>query len=318
MTKIAVTGCAGFVGSWICDKVLSAGYDIVGIDNLTSNVNFTPTNVEFHKLDLNENIKPILKDVDAVIHAAAYAELRHNWQDKTERDRLFLNNEMATRSVLEQMPDVPIIFLSTAAVYGSLSNYASSTKFNQALVEEDATPGAVESPYAASKLACEAYVAAWSYKRKTPWYSLRLVNQIGARTHRGVITDFLRMIREKNHIHAADNGKQTKNWVNVEDTANVVVRLLDSINPVPSGIYTVTSNERWSWRDIVNIMIKMHKEKYPDKSDPFTLTYEECLAGSIGDPINLYVSGNKLKPYYDCNKSVEKAVREALIFLDWK
>jgi UDP-glucose 4-epimerase len=317
MTKIAVTGCAGFIGSWICDKALTAGYEVIGIDNLTSGVNFTPAKVEFHKIDINDNIKDLLSNVDAVIHTAAYAELRHNWESKTERDRLFLNNEIGTRSVLEQMPAVPIIFLSTAAIYGSRSNSADAKKFNYALIESDADPSAVESPYAASKLACEAYLAAWSFKRKTPWYALRLVNQIGARTHRGVIVDFLRMIKEKQHIHAADNGAQTKNWVNVEDTANVILRLLDNEHPVPSGIYTVTSEERWSWRDIVTIMTKMYDEKYQNRTEPFSLTYEERLAGSVGDPINLYVSGDKLKPYYHCNKSVEQAVRDALTFLGW-
>jgi UDP-glucose 4-epimerase len=312
MTKIAVTGCAGFVGSWICEKALAAGYEIIGIDNLTSGINFTPKGVEFHNSDLNGNIKSILQNVDAVIHAAAYAELRHNWEDKSERDKLFLNNEMATRSVLEQMPNVPIIFLSTAAVYGSMSHNKIS---KQALIESDAGPDSVESPYAASKLACEAYVTAWAHKKNIPWYSLRLVNQIGARTHRGVIPDFLKMVREKQHIHAADNGNQTKNWVNVEDTANAVIHILGS--EVPSGIYTVTSLERWSWRDIVKIMLKMHQEKYPNTPDPFSLTYEDRLGGSIGDPLNLYVSGDKLKPYYSCDASVEKAVREALTFLGW-
>lgn len=315
MTKIVVTGCAGFIGSWICDKALAAGYEVIGIDNLTSGVNFTPINVDFHKADINDNIQSILANTDAVVHTAAYAELRHNWESSAERDRLFTNNEIGTRNILEQMPNVPIVFLSTAAVYGSLSN--NKYGLNHALTEENADPAAIESPYAASKLACEAYIAAWSHKRKTPWYALRLVNQIGARTHRGVIPDFLHMVKEKKHIHAADNGQQTKNWVNVEDTANVVVRLLDTINPVPSGIYTVTSNERWSWRDIVKIMLIMHKEKYPDASEPFTLTNEICLGGSVGDPLNLYVSGNKLKPYYECQKSVEQAVRQALTFLGW-
>jgi UDP-glucose 4-epimerase len=313
MSKVVITGCAGFVGSWICDKALEAGYKVVGIDNLASGVNFTPKNVEFIKKDVNENLTEVLKNADAIVHAAAYAELRHNWKDISERQRLFTNNEVATINLLEQMPDVPIVFLSSASVYGSMSN----DKFTRPLVEDDAIPEHIESPYAASKLACEAYVAAWSFKRKTPWYNLRLVNQVGARGHRGVIADFLRMVQQNKHIHASDNGKQTKNWVHVEDTANTVIRVLDSNNRVPSGTYAVTSLERWSWRDIVVVMKQMYLEKYPNDPDPFTLTYEECLAGSVGDPVNLYVDGKKLKPYYECNKSIEQAVRDALIFLGW-
>jgi nucleoside-diphosphate-sugar epimerase len=314
MKKVVVTGCSGFIGSWICEKVLNAGYQVIGLDNLGSGVDYTSKNIEFYNVDLNSNIKDILSGADAIVHSAAYAELRHNWENPAERQKLFLNNEVATRNILEQMPNVPLVFLSTAAVYGSLSN----NKINsRPLLEEDANPEFVESPYAASKLACESYIAAWSHKRKTPWYSLRLVNQIGARTHRGVIVDFLRMIREKNHIHAADNGNQKKNWVNVEDTANVVVKLLNDHQQVPSGIYTVTSSERWSWRDIVDVMLKMHEEKYPNSEKPFTLSYEDRLGGSVGDPLNLHVSGEKLKPYYSCDLSVEKAVRDALAYLGW-
>jgi len=310
--KIAVTGCAGFIGSWVSEKALEAGHEVIGIDNLSSNVNFTPKDVIFHNTDINNNIKPILKDVQAIVHAAAYAELRHNWDSPDEREKLFKNNEIGTRSILDQMPDVPIIFLSTAAVYGSLSNFGKSDP----LVEEDANPGLIESPYAASKLACESYVTAWSHKRGTPWYSLRLVNQVGKRTHRGVIPDFLRMIRENNHIHAADNGKQRKNWVSVEDTASVILRLLDRKTPVPSGIYTVSSRERWSWRDIVDVMYKMHKEKN-SKTPPFTLSAEDRLGGSIGDPLNLCVSSKKLDQYYVCSRPVEQAVKDALIYLGW-
>jgi len=312
MKKIIVTGCAGFIGSWICDKALLAGYEVIGIDNLSSGINFTPKEVEFYKADLNSDIKSILDKGDAIVHAAAYADLRHNWDNIEQRQKIFHNNEMATRSVLEQMPNVPIIFLSSASVCGSLSNGIK----NEMLVETDVGPELIESPYAASKLACEAYVAAWSFKRKTPWYCLRLVNQVGARGHHGVIYDFYNMVKKNNHIHALDNGEQKKNWVHVEDTADAIITILNK-NNVPSGIYTVTSSERWSWKDIVDVMYKMYSEKYPNSEKTFTLTYEDKLTGSVGDPINLYVSGDKIKPYYSCNRLIDNAVREALLYIGW-
>lgn len=305
MKNIVITGSAGFVGSHIAEKALAAGYHVIGIDNLSSPVNYTQKEVEFYQTNVNDNIAPILQKADAIVHAAARAELRHNWEHKSERDILLENNEIATRSVLEQMPDVPIIFLSTCAIYGSLS-----TIIQKPLSENDATPENIISPYAASKLACEAYVAAWAFKKKVPWYALRLANQVGSRTHRGVITDFAKMVREKGQIHAADTGEQKKSWVSVEDTADTVIRMLDQSKPVPSGIYNITSDERWSWRDIYRIMNEMSKE-------PIKLTCENKLAGSIGDPVGLHISKEKLKPYYDCNRSVDRAVRDALEFIGW-
>lgn len=305
MKNIVITGSAGFVGSWVAEKVFAAGYHVIGIDNLSSPVNYTQKEVEFYKADANEDIRPILQKADAIVHCAARAELRHNWEHQSQRDILFTNNEMATRSMLEQMPDVPFIFLSTCAIYGSLS-----TKMTAPLTERDADPEAVNSPYGASKLACEAYIAAWAFKKQIPWYSLRLANQVGGRTHRGVITDFVKMVREKGHIHAADSGEQKKNWVSVEDTADAVVRILDQSKPVPSGVYNITSDERWSWRDIYRIMNETSGKEIP-------LTCENKLAGSIGDPIGLHISKEKLKPYYDCNRSVDRAVRDALEFIGW-
>ena len=197
MKNVVITGCAGFVGSWICEKALKENYNVIGIDNLSSNVNYTPKDVDFYNLDVNSDITNILNKADAIVHASAYAELRHNWDNPLQREKLFYNNEMATRNVLENMPDVPIIFLSSASVYGSLSLKEKEI----ALTEDKAVPELCESPYAASKLACEAYVATWAFKKKIPWYSLRLVNQVGARSHRGVITDFAKMVNESHRVH---------------------------------------------------------------------------------------------------------------------
>lgn len=306
MKKIVLTGSAGFVGSWIAEKALAAGYHVIGIDNLSSPVNYTQKEVEFYKADVNDDIQPILQKADAIVHCAARAELRHNWEHKSQRDILFTNNEMATRSILEQMPDVPFVFLSTCAIYGSLS-----TQKTTPLTERDADPEAVNSPYGASKLACEAYIAAWAFKKQIPWYSLRLANQVEARSHRGVISDFVQMVREKGSIHAADNGEQKKSWVSAEDTANAVIRLLDQNAPqVPSGVYNIASNEKISWRDIYKIMCEMSGKE-------ISLTYENKLAGSIGDPIGLNISNEKLNPYYSCDKSVEKAIVNALEFMEW-
>jgi UDP-glucose 4-epimerase len=309
MKNIVITGVAGFVGSTIADLLISNGYNIIGIDNFSSNVNFTPSKVEFHNMDLNGNIQNIMQKADCIIHAAAHADIRHNWDNKEQRDHLFSSNELATRSILEQMPDVPIIFLSTAGVYGSLS----LSIVDRPLIESDATPESAESPYAASKLACESYVAAWSFKRKIPWYCLRLVNQVGARYHRGVITDFHKMIKEKGHIHASDNGQQKKNWVSVEDTANSILYILQHINIIPSGIYNLTSDERWSWRDIVSVVT----ERGSDYKKKFELSWEDKLIGTVGDPANLFVSGAKLDKYYKCNKSIKQAVIETLNFIGW-
>lgn len=298
--KILVTGGAGFVGSHIVDRVIEKGHTPIVVDDLSSGVNYVRDDVKFHRATVGFEMGPLdLLECDAVIHAAAYAELRHNWTRDGERVRLLESNVHATIDLLERTGSVPFVFLSTASVYGS------STK-DAPVTELDAVPETIESPYAASKLACEAYVAAYSQARGFRYHIARLVNVVGDRTHRGVIRDFVQRARTEGHIHAADNGKQRKSWVHVKDVAEAVVDLaLDET--IPCGAYNISSAERISWWDIVDHM------KWPlDK-----VTYEDRSGGAIGDPVDLHVDSSKLAPWFTCSRPVSDGIRDALTFLGW-
>ena len=321
--RILITGCAGFVGSHLSDKLRADGHDIYGIDDLSSGQrNLTAFEVgysvalmlpvglgcgmatpHFVQHDLSKPWTPslleLVSQMDAVVHAASYPDLRKNWRDPAQRARIFQNGEVATINLLEAIPEkAPLIFLSSASVYGE-------SRSEDPVVEADALPATIQSPYAASKLACEAYVAAWSHKTGRPWHVVRLVNVVGPRGHRGVIGDFVKMART-GHIHAADDGKQHKSWVHAHDVAEAVARLLKG--DVPSGIYNVTSRERISWWRIVEQM----------GIDPDDVTFEPVDRGAVGDPHDLHASGEKLGPYYRCERSVIEGIQEALKSLDWE
>ena len=300
--KIVVTGGSGFVGSHVVDVLLAQGHEPVIIDDLSSGVDFTPANVEVHRVTIGkESVADLVEKADAVIHCAAYADLRQNWSKAEERDRLVQNNIIATIALLEQVPPVPFVFVSTASVYGA------NTK-PEAVVEGDATPGTIQSPYAASKLACEAFVAAYGHARGTRWNVARLVNVVGERTSHGVIGDFVRMAREKDHIHAADDGTQRKSWVHVLDVAEALVHMA-TYNTMPSGIYSVTSMERISWWNIIDEM------RWPYQK----VTYERKRIGAIGDPYDLNVDGGKLDGQgIICDRRPVIGIRDALRGLGWE
>ena len=82
--KILITGCAGFIGSNLVEKLLSKNNKIIGIDNLSTgqkkflNNSISNKNFKFIKMDLL-NLKPlkkILKNIDIVYHLAANADVR--------------------------------------------------------------------------------------------------------------------------------------------------------------------------------------------------------------------------------------------------
>lgn len=298
--RILVTGCAGFVGSHIADLLLAEGHEVLGIDDHSSGVNYTPDRCKRWELTLGGGHRPLLRaalrGVDAIAHCAAYAQLRKWTDSEAERHRLRESNVDATMALLEDAPAVPIVYLGTASVYGSQPGHL--------FVEGEESPETCESWYAATKLAGEHLVAAWARWRGVPWHVARLVNVVGARTHRGVIADFVRMHRETGTVHAADDGSQRKSWVHVADVAGAVSAMLGG--GVPSGVYNVTSGERWSWRDIIRIM------------GVTGVTCEARRTGAVGDPEDLAVSGQKLWPYYQCEREIAPGVREALASLGWE
>jgi UDP-glucose 4-epimerase len=320
--KILVTGGAGFVASHVVDHLIARGDQVTVVDDLRTgkreNVN---AGASFFSEDIRSQSD--VTGYDAIIHAAAYADLRHNWESEAQRARLYADNVDVTRHMLERFNAPRFLFLSTASVYGA-------AKHDHPVYEIDAGPHTCESPYAASKLACEAMIAAYAFARGFRWKVGRLVNVVGARTQHGVIGDFVRMHRrlwctehrkyvedgycrecngDRNcmtgHIHAADNGKQRKSWVHVADVADAFLRMID--DDVPDGIYSVTSDERISWWDVVDAMGVSRD----------LVTFEDRAGGAIGDPIDLHVSGEKLGRHYRPCRPVSDGIKDALKHLGW-
>lgn len=77
MKKVLVTGVAGFIGSNLAERLLAAGHEVVGIDNLAyGREEQIPKGVNFQKLDIRSaEIYPMFKGVDAVFHLAAKNDL---------------------------------------------------------------------------------------------------------------------------------------------------------------------------------------------------------------------------------------------------
>ncbi len=74
MSKIFITGIAGFLGSHLADKMLSMGHVVVGVDNLLGGYeDNVPVGVEFHKADSRdfEKMKSLMKGVEVIYHCAA-------------------------------------------------------------------------------------------------------------------------------------------------------------------------------------------------------------------------------------------------------
>ena len=222
-----VTGCAGFIGSNLVDRLLAQGRQVVGIDNFsTGQRRFLEAALRHPSFRLVEGdlLDPALlnrafKGADCVIHFAANADVRFG----TEHPRKDLEqNTIATFNVLEAMRSNGIKrigFSSTGSVYGEAAMIPTS---------EDAPFPVQTSLYGASKVAGEALIAAYCEGFGFRAQIFRFVSILGERYTHGHVFDFYKQLREDpTHLRVLGDGKQRKSYLHVQDCIDAILLAMD-------------------------------------------------------------------------------------------
>jgi len=181
MTKILITGCAGYIGSIAVDLFLEKGYQVIGLDNLITGYREPmdllakkyPGKFTFYESDLRDDLSPIFekeRNISAVIHYAASCVVDESMKNP---GKYFGNNVGGTANLLTMMDKFgvkKIIFSSTCAVYGE----------EQYMPIDEKHPLNPTGPYGASKKMSEEVIE-WFCKLKGFQYViLRYFNVCGA------------------------------------------------------------------------------------------------------------------------------------------
>ena len=222
-----VTGCAGFIGSTLVDRLLADGHQVVGIDNFSTGQrrfldgamvqpNFRL--VEMDLLDLDA-LKQAFAGGDAVFHLSANADVRFG----TEHPRKDLEqNTIATYNVLEAMRAngiKKIVFSSTGSVYGESPVVPTP---------EDGPFPIQTSLYGASKAACEGLIAAYCEGFGFQSCIFRFVSILGERYTHGHVFDFYQKLKaDPSRLPVLGNGKQRKSYLYVQDCIDAILLAMD-------------------------------------------------------------------------------------------
>lgn len=221
--RCLVTGCAGFIGSHLVDRLIREGHEVVGYDNLsTGQLRFLETarsSQRFHfvqadLLDLTALTRACV-GCELVFHLAANADVRHG----TEHPRRDLEqNTLATSHVLEAMRAAGvrrIAFSSTGSVYGEPEIFPTP---------EDAPFPVQTSLYGASKLAAEGLIEAYAEGFGFQAWVFRFVSILGERYSHGHVFDFYRQLRaHPDHLHVLGDGTQRKSYLYVGDCIDAML-----------------------------------------------------------------------------------------------
>ena len=304
-----VTGGAGFIGSHLVDSLVARGRDVLVIDSLCAGKqemiagHLTSGRVRILQMDLlADGWQDSLKGAGCVYHLAADPDVR---QSAMTPDPTFRNNIAATYRVLEAMRVHGVhnlVFTSTSTVYGNATVIPTP---------ENYTPLEPVSVYGGSKLACEALISAYCHSFGMMSWQFRFANIIGARSGHGVITDFVRKLKE-NHkeLEILGDGKQTKSYLEVHECVEAMhFAMAHSKNPV--NIFNIGSEDWIDVRSIADILVdEMH---LPGVKYRFT----GGALGWVGDVPKMQLAVDRIKglgwkPRLGSRESVRIAVRAAL------
>ena len=229
--RALVTGGAGFIGSHICQELLSRGHQVLAVDNLASGrlENFEEfgdtKNFEFKKVDIldRDGLLPLFKGTDWVFHMAGLADI----VPSIEKPELYFDvNVKGTLNVLEAAKNAGVkrfTYAASSSSYGIPEEYPTP----------EATPIAPQYPYALTKYLGEELVLHWSQTYKLPAVSLRLFNVYGPRsrtsgTYGAVFGVFLAQKLNHKPYTVVGDGEQTRDFTFVTDVADAFILAAES------------------------------------------------------------------------------------------
>jgi len=220
--RILVTGCAGFIGSSLVDRLLAQGQEVVGVDNFSTGQERFLEGARAHPRfslvqgDLLDEavMRQAAAGCDMVYHFAANADVRFGTQHP-RRD--LEQNTIVTYNVLEGMRHNGvrrIAFSSTGSVYGEAPVIPTP---------EDAPFPIQTSLYGASKVAGEGMIAAYCEGFGMQAWIFRFVSILGERYTHGHVFDFYKqLLADPRRLKVLGNGRQRKSYLHVQDCLDAI------------------------------------------------------------------------------------------------
>jgi UDP-glucose 4-epimerase len=308
--KVLVTGCAGFIGSHLCENLCEEGAYVIGIDrfsdyyprefkernlkNLRELENFNL--IEADILDLN--LKELIDGVEYVFHEAAQAGVRASWGSQFE---IYVkDNILATQKLLEAYREAPylkkFVFASSSSVYGDTRELP---------MQEDSILKPV-SPYGATKLAAEKLCYLYFKNFGVPTVSLRYFTVYGPRQRPDMaFHKFIKAMLTGDKIEIYGDGKQTRDFTYVSDAVDATISAINA----PSGeVFNIGGGSRVALVEIIRLL-----EEIVGKKANVVFSSEQK-----GDVKHTFASTEKAKELLNFNPSfsLERGLKEEIRWME--
>jgi dTDP-glucose 4,6-dehydratase len=290
MKVVYVTGCFGFIGSYVTRACLERGWYVRGIDKCTyaanENLVFELSDeygdrFEFERTDIND--LKFLYECDYVINTAAET---HVGNSIANSDEFVHSNIDGVHNLLELIKNYrqestkkpTLLHFSTDEVYGDIEEGAH--------IETDLLKPS--NPYSATKAAADMLVLAWARTYNLPYIIVRPTNNYGAGQYvEKLIPKACKFLQLGKKIPLHNNGTPIRNWLHASDTARAVIKIIES--GVQNEIYNIAGGFEQSNYDTVKKVIKQYNgSDYIDE-------YLDMSYSRVGQDVRYALDDSKLR-----------------------
>lgn len=263
MTRVLVTGAAGFIGSHTVDALLEQGVTVCGIDNLSTgkraNLTTALRSPRFRLVEADvvsgDTLPNVMREFapDVIIHLAALVSVQQSLSDPELNFRLNLLSSHLVAEAARIYKVRRIVFASSAAVYGNPSRLP--------LIERSETEPI--SLYGGAKLASEVLLMSYAQSFQITVRCQRYFNVFGPRQdpqsyYSGVISKFDRAFKEQGSISVFGDGNQTRDFVYVSDVAQANVVAATKMN-LRSGCANICTGKQTSINELISCLASLYQ-----------------------------------------------------------
>ena len=309
MKVVYITGCLGFIGSYVTRTCLQKGWYVKGVDKITYAANKDLLN-EFKQYDnfsfvhCDINDLKFLYDCDYIINTAAETHVGNSIASSTEFVKSNIDGvhnllELIKNHRGENVKKPTLIHFSTDEVYGDIE-------------EGDHTENDLlkpSNPYSATKAAADMLVMAWGRTHKVPYIIVRPTNNYGIGQYvEKLIPKACKCLKLGRKIPLHNNGTPIRNWLHAQDTADAIVTIIKS--GVENEIYNICGGFEKSNLDTIKKFLILY---YKGDVDENFRQYLDLSCDRQGQDVRYALNDDKLrvlgwKPSVDFNTELKHIV----------
>jgi UDP-glucose 4-epimerase len=303
MTKVAVTGGAGFIGANLTKRLLSESYEVTVVDDLSTGLysNVDESQSDFYNISITDKdaLFGSIKDCETIFHLAARGSVPRSIKNPIATHEV---NATGTLNVLEvaRATGAHVIFSSSSSVYGR----------NTELPKDELMWLGPLTPYAASKLAAEGYMQAFSSTYGVQSTILRFFNVFGPlqrpdHEYAAVLPKWIWLALQGKPIDVFGDGTASRDFTYIDTVLDIAMKAMKKRITTEGAINLAYGN-----RILLNDVIQLLRQDFPD----LIVNYGENRAGDVKESLNSPIKLVSLFPDI-VPKEFEIGLRETIHWL---